>query len=265
MAAAAVSAAAAAVAFGAQMLRKKRARSPTADDQAQHNKDQQYGVQQHAMTKTHCTEDELAPSIKRRCRRTQHPAGFDECLPGGLGRGQQPTTARNLGSQQPQHHTHVKVVKLRSQEMQFAGYSWQLVLYFQAQQHRKSQQHQQQEQVSLADAGAAHTRQQQQQRQQRTPAEGGIQLTPGSSRRTGKRCSQAAAADLAAARQSVAAAAAMGLPDDVGRAHPDPSPPAECGWVWQARLAIEAAPCLALEPGVSVAAFSGSLAVLLQR
>lgn len=78
------------------------------------------------------------------------------------------------------------------------------------------------------------------------------------------------------ARQAVAAAAAMRLPDELPPAaeagigtppsaererQPAEAASDSCSWEWHARLAIEAWPCIALQQGVSVAAFSASLAV----
>lgn len=139
---------------------------------------------------------------------------------------------------EPQHVP--RQFKLRSQVQQFAGYNWRLVLYFQPKAGLSDA-------ATAADAGAAD-------------------------------CCDADAADLEhpggsgpqgvgrLARRTVAAAHAVGLPDDTAAAAvPAAAAAPVCvSCAWTARLAVEAWPCVTLQPGVSTAAFSGCLAARLR-
>lgn len=114
--------------------------------------------------------------------------------------------------------------KLRSPEAHFAGYTWRLVLYFQPRQ-------------AAADGS--------------TGAE---------------RCDvnvQQAKASRGVARQAVAAAHAVRLPEDAAASGAGTGD-SNCSWT--ARLAVEAWPAVTLAPaGSSTVAFSGSLGVCLAR
>jgi len=144
---------------------------------------------------------------------------------------------------EPQHV--LRQFKLRSQVQQFAGYNWRLVLYFQPKAGLNDA-------ATAADAAAADC----------CDADAGDLEHPGGlAPQGGGRL----------ARRTVVAAHAVGLPDDAAAAAAGAAAAVAVGAVpvcvscaWTARLAVEAWPCVTLQPGVSTAAFSGCLAARLR-